>query len=703
MQHATGALASQSAVKILAPTYSFVGASTITDAATLYIDAAPTAGTNATITNPYVISAAKDTDASFAFGRAKMGSYAADNAYWSHIDQGTTTSYAIRQSNSGSTYFNTGAGSILNLSVGGTSAFKMYSSYFRSALGQGPSMQNENSTATNPTLLPNQASLTSGIGGIIGEVSIITGATEAVRWDASQNQINAGDIQIESAAGLYLDGATKSVQIHHDAGLIAFALGPNYMTLGTTALSVKHGYSSTVPRLAFAGGAGLSAPSVNALSAITNSIERQRWSANTAGLPVSTIQKNSVGTNIPRTNGYEYVALALRNDTAATAGPTHQNSPALSWEGSQWDTTNTAAYEFKWTAYAEGSTTALEGTSGTTWFLDVDGGVSGGSGGTALNAFNIDASTNMTIPTGNLWLSAGSLTVAAGAFSVNAGTSSLDRTIINQTASALSLPPAAFYVTYGAHTTMGNTQNHPHVHFAFDQNNANWDGVGTAALQAAFQIDPPTYVATAATQTITEAATVYISGAPVASTNVAITNPYALFVDAGDVRLDGHVIIGDGTEALPGLSFGADTDTGIRRVATNSLALVTGATDHLNLVRTSATLKTATFTGQVGSDESLLTSAASVTTDCRQGNGFFLDLNNTGITMSNPTNGVAGFTYTWRIKQKVASRTVTTWGTAFLFPGGVPPTLSTAVNSVDLLTAYYDGTSFLCSFQADYK
>lgn len=55
VQFSTGALTKQTATQILAPTYSFVGASTISDAATLYIDNAPTAGTNATITRRYAI------------------------------------------------------------------------------------------------------------------------------------------------------------------------------------------------------------------------------------------------------------------------------------------------------------------------------------------------------------------------------------------------------------------------------------------------------------------------------------------------------------------------------------------------------------------------------------------------------------------------------------------------------------------------
>lgn len=55
VQHATGALTTQRAVLIAAPTYTFVGASTITNAATLAITAAPIAGTNATITNAYAL------------------------------------------------------------------------------------------------------------------------------------------------------------------------------------------------------------------------------------------------------------------------------------------------------------------------------------------------------------------------------------------------------------------------------------------------------------------------------------------------------------------------------------------------------------------------------------------------------------------------------------------------------------------------
>jgi hypothetical protein len=51
LQHAAGALTTQRTVRIQRRTYSFVAASTITNAATLAIENAPLAGTNATITS----------------------------------------------------------------------------------------------------------------------------------------------------------------------------------------------------------------------------------------------------------------------------------------------------------------------------------------------------------------------------------------------------------------------------------------------------------------------------------------------------------------------------------------------------------------------------------------------------------------------------------------------------------------------------
>ena len=52
---ATGALTTQRAVRIAAPTYAFAAASTVTTAVTVDISGAPAAGTNATLTNSYAL------------------------------------------------------------------------------------------------------------------------------------------------------------------------------------------------------------------------------------------------------------------------------------------------------------------------------------------------------------------------------------------------------------------------------------------------------------------------------------------------------------------------------------------------------------------------------------------------------------------------------------------------------------------------
>ena len=62
-QFATGALTTQRAVRVQSPTYTFVGASTLTNAATVQIDSAPTAGANATITNSYALRVLTGIDA----------------------------------------------------------------------------------------------------------------------------------------------------------------------------------------------------------------------------------------------------------------------------------------------------------------------------------------------------------------------------------------------------------------------------------------------------------------------------------------------------------------------------------------------------------------------------------------------------------------------------------------------------------------
>lgn len=64
---------------------------------------------------------------------------------------------------------------------------------------------------------------------------------------------------------------------------------------------------------------------------------------------------------------------------------------------------------------------------------------------------------------------------------------------------------------------------------------------GTVAVQRSVLFQPPTYAGTTSSATWTQAATVAISGAPIAGTHGHITNPYALWIQAGLAEFDGNV------------------------------------------------------------------------------------------------------------------------------------------------------------------
>ncbi len=69
-------------------------------------------------------------------------------------------------------------------------------------------------------------------------------------------------------------------------------------------------------------------------------------------------------------------------------------------------------------------------------------------------------------------------------------------------------------------------------------------GSSTAAKFASVAFEGPTLAATNSSVTTTDAATVYISAAPTAGSNQTLTNAWALWVDAGNVRFDGSLTLG---------------------------------------------------------------------------------------------------------------------------------------------------------------
>lgn len=88
----------------------------------------------------------------------------------------------------------------------------------------------------------------------------------------------------------------------------------------------------------------------------------------------------------------------------------------------------------------------------------------------------------------------------------------------------------------------------------------------TATTTNAFGISVgiTTFTSTTNTRTITNASSIYVAGAPVASTNVAITNgPYSLWIDTGSSRFDGRLLKTQGadTASANDLTLGSDGNT----------------------------------------------------------------------------------------------------------------------------------------------
>ena len=65
-------------------------------------------------------------------------------------------------------------------------------------------------------------------------------------------------------------------------------------------------------------------------------------------------------------------------------------------------------------------------------------------------------------------------------------------------------------------------------------------------------------------------------------------------------------------------------------------------------------------------------------------------------TLNNPTNLVAGTVYTLRVIQDGTGTRLLSYGALYLWPGGVPPTLTATAGATDVLVFLCDGTSLLC-------
>lgn len=98
-----------------------------------------------------------------------------------------------------------------------------------------------------------------------------------------------------------------------------------------------------------------------------------------------------------------------------------------------------------------------------------------------------------------------------------------------------------------------------------------------------------------------------------------------------------------------------------------------------------------------------LADEASVIWDVEQKPAAFVVLGG-NRAVADPVNMTPGLTYKLTVIQDASGSRTLTWGGSYKFPGGTPPTLSTAGNAVDELTFNSDGSNMkLVGFAKDLR
>ena len=194
------------------------------------------------------------------------------------------------------------------------------------------------------------------------------------------------------------------------------------------------------------------------------------------------------------------------------------------------------------------------------------------------------------------------------------------------------------------------------------------DGTGCAVSLFA-----PTLATTSATQTFGTAATLYVSGAPAAGTNVTITNAYSLDVAAGTSIFNGLATFAAGVTASGATANDFSGSSGAFKTSTGAVTIGTGTT---------------TFTGPAILDGTNATTALTVSQTARTAGVLPYALINipadTGITAATEGPGfkTATATRTWATTGTVALQRENFWA------GPTYASASASQTFTDVFTGY---------------
>lgn len=252
---------------------------------------------------------------------------------------------------------------------------------------------------------------------------------------------------------------------------------------------------------------------------------------------------------------------------------------------------------------------------------------------TSLTSGRVVVSTTAGLQADDADLTFDGTTLSAGGFST-VGLSTLVKTVkigdssFNGVAVFAAATPAKLYMGTGTVTDVTSAIS------------------ATNAIGAIASLGITPIAATNTSVTYTNAATLYIAGAPSAGTNVLITNPYALYVAAGASYLGGAVTIGGNTAITGTLSATGAIQTGSGNSTASGLILgYFGASSYGAIWSTGVTPSTTNFSFLTNATSTVLNGTTGVT--FQVGNVDKVAVSSTGLAVTGilTTSGDIGVTY----------------------------------------------------------
>lgn len=152
------------------------------------------------------------------------------------------------------------------------------------------------------------------------------------------------------------------------------------------------------------------------------------------------------------------------------------------------------------------------------------------------------------------------------------------------------------------------------------------------------------------------------------------------------VKRDGAALVSGDLQGPDIIEFIYDATTDVFRLASPAASVPTTANTVAYLELNQS------FTKAQGVNRSVLTDAATVAIDASLSNVFTLTIGG-NRTLGQPTNPKDGQGITLFITQDGTGSRTLAYHADWLFPGGVDPTLSTAIGAVDVLSGVYNGAT----------